>query len=196
MGWPVRIRAVVFDMDGTLVESRLDYAAMKSDMELPPDEPVLESLARITDPARLARCHEILDMHERRGAEQAVWINDAESLLATLRSAGLKLGIVTRNSRVASELVLSRLACPIQDVMTRDDAPHKPDPTAIRNLCQRWSVAPSECVMVGDYLFDILAGRGAGCGTVLFAPDEPPEYAHEADHVVTHLRQIEPLLQL
>lgn len=186
----MRIRAVVFDMDGTLVESQLDYAAMKREMELPPDEPVLESLARIVDPDRLARCHGILAVHERLGAERATWIDGAEPLLGGLRAAGLHLGIVTRNSRPASDLVLTRLDCPIRDVMTRDDAPHKPDPTAILNLCRRWDVRPHECVMVGDYLFDILAGRAAGCGTILFAPDERPDYAHEADHTVSHLLEV------
>jgi len=177
-------------MDGTLIESRLDYAAMKRDMELPPEEPVLESLARIGDPDRLARCHEILAVHERIGAERATWIEGAVPLLDGLLEAGLYLGIVTRNSRDASDLVLTRLECPIRDVMTRDDAPHKPDPTAILNLCRRWDVNPAECVMVGDYLFDILAGRAAGCGTILFAPGERPDYAHEADHTVTHLGDV------
>ncbi len=195
MPWPVRIRAVVFDMDGTLVESQLDYVAMKRDMELPPDEPVLESLARIEDPARLARCHEVLAVHERRGAEAAFWIDEAEELLESLLAADLRLGIVTRNSRAASELVLTRLGCPIRDVMTRDDAPHKPDPAAILKLCHQWTIPPEECVMVGDYLFDILAGRGAGCGTVLYAPRERPDYAHEADHVVPRLGDINRLVR-
>ena len=182
-------------MDGTLVESELDYVAMKREMHLPPDQPILESLAHVTDPAHRARCDEVLARHEREGSERAEWIAGAEQLLGQLGAWKLPLGIVTRNSRPATELVLGRLGCPIRDVMTRDDAPHKPDPTAILKLCERWDVAPSECVMVGDYLFDLLAGRAAECGTVLFSRGEPPDYAHEADHVIADLIDLLALVQ-
>jgi HAD superfamily hydrolase (TIGR01549 family) len=195
MPWPQRIRAVIFDLDGTLVESELDYQTMKREMRLPLDQPILESLAEVSDPAHRALCDEVLARHERAGSERAEWIAGAEQLLQQLDAWSLPLGIVTRNSRPATELVLGRLSCPIRDVMTRDDAPHKPDPTAILKLCDRWEIAPSECVMVGDYLFDLRAGRAAACGTVLFSRGEPPAYAHEADHVIADLLDLLALVQ-
>ncbi len=117
------IGGVVFDMDATLVDSRLDYVAMKTEMGLPLDQPVLESLAKISDPATTERCLRILARHEREAAETAWWIDGAVDLLGHLLGAGLSVGIVTRNSRVAAELTLGRLGSPVRDLLTRDDAP-------------------------------------------------------------------------
>ena len=49
--------------------------------------------------------------------------------------------------------------------------------------------------MVGDYLFDILSGEGAGTSTVLMVGDKPaPEYAAKADHVIRRLRDLLPII--
>lgn len=189
------IAGVVFDMDATLVDSRLDYVAMKTEMGLPLDQPVLESLAKISDPATTERCLTILARHEREAAETAWWIDGACELLEHLIGAGLSVGIVTRNSRVAAELTLGRLGSPVRDLLTRDDAPHKPDPAAIHILCSRWALPPARVVMVGDYLFDVQAGRNAGAGTLLFATEQTDDADRRlavelADGVVTHLSQV------
>ena len=54
---------------------------------------------------------------------------------------------------------------------------------------------PHDAWMVGDYLFDIQAGRAAGARTVLLiSQDPPPDYAKEADHVIRTLPELLPLL--
>ena len=81
------IRGVIFDLDGTLADSRLDFVAMRHEMELPPDVPILEALTRL-DPLHADRCRAILHRHELAGAERAVLLPGvAELYMRCIRAA-------------------------------------------------------------------------------------------------------------
>lgn len=162
------IAGVIFDLDGTLVESCLDFEAMRVEMELPPGVAILEALDEM--PAtRRARCVEILDRHERQGVERAHLMPGADVLCAALRQRGIRQAVLTRNSRPCTLATLSRFGLEFDPVVTREDAPPKPDPTAILEICHRWKLPAQQVVMLGDYVFDLEAGRAAGCRTVLFS---------------------------
>jgi len=81
-------------------------------------------------------------------------------------------------------------------VMTRDDSLPKPHPDGVHKACARMRLTVAELMVVGDFRFDILAGKAAGARTVLLtngrsslmAPGDP-----EPDYTVTCLEE---LLQL
>jgi len=191
------IRGVIFDLDGTLVDSRLDFDAMRLEMELPPNLPILESLARL-EPRHAARCHEILHRHELEGAERAILLPGVRELVAALHVRGIQQAVATRNSRRITETTLSKLDLPFDLVLTRDDGPVKPDPWAIHEGARRWSVATEEIVVVGDHRYDVECGRAAGSRTVLLThPNDARSYANteQADLVLASLAEHEVLLE-
>jgi HAD superfamily hydrolase (TIGR01509 family) len=172
------IRGIVFDLDGTLVDSRLDFDAMRREMELPADLPILEALASL-QPSHAARCRAILHRHELEGAERAASLPGARELLAILQSRGIRQAIATRNSRQITDATLMKLGLELEMVLTRDDGPVKPDPWPMLQACERWGLMPGEVVVVGDFRFDVESGRAAGCRTVLLThPNEPASYAN------------------
>lgn len=168
--------AVIFDLDGTLVDSRLDFAAMRAEMGLPTGIPILESLKDLP-PLERARHEEILLRHEWEGARAAVLFPGAASLLNELTNRGYPLAIVTRNAREPAINCLERLGIlpHFSQVIAREDGPHKPDPWAIQHICQTWNRPPSQTAMVGDFHFDLRAGRNAGAWAVLFTAGQPVE---------------------
>jgi len=167
------IRGLIFDLDGTLVDSQLDFDLMRAEMELPPG-PILESIAALpTEQAK--RCHVILRQHEVAGAERATLLPGVTQLLQRAMEREIPIGIVTRNSREISMAVLQRLEIKHDILITRDDGPIKPDPWAVRHICQIWDVPAHQVVMIGDYQFDVLSGRGAGARTVLLTHPVPPQ---------------------
>src|SRR5689334_1587307 len=96
------IRGVIFDLDGTLVNSGLDFAAMRREMGLGGGLPLLEAIAELPDDdAR--RCWEILDAHERAGAERATLIPGVVDFLDELHEHGIKRAILTRNARTTTQ---------------------------------------------------------------------------------------------
>ena len=164
------IRGVIFDMDGTLVDSRLDFESMRREMDLPVGSPILEALERLPD-EDAARCRQILHRHELAGADRATLLPGVIELRAALAQRGLRQALATRNSREITTAALARLKLPFEIALTRDDGPVKPDPWPVLHVCQQWRVSPSDVVVIGDYRFDIECGRAAGSRTVLLTHD-------------------------
>lgn len=183
-------RGVIFDLDGTLVDSALDFDHMRREMGFSPGTPVLEGIAAL-GAEEAARCWTILEAHERAGCQRATCMPGAAELLADLTVQGFHRGLLTRSSRRFTAELIERLGLQFDAVMTRDDAPPKPDPAAIWRICEKWGIRPAEAAMVGDYRFDLEAGRAAGARTVLYTAgrsrESLPEWAAQADFVLSAL---------
>ena len=162
------IRGVIFDLDGTLVDSALDFDLMRQEMRLEPGQPLLETLATLGE-ERARECRQILQRHERAGADRATTIPGVEAVLAELQSRQIRTAVFTRNARQMALDTLDRLGLKVDLVIAREDAPAKPDPAGIWKACELWGLDCRQVAMVGDYAFDIEAGRRAGAWTVLYA---------------------------
>jgi HAD superfamily hydrolase (TIGR01509 family) len=191
----VTIRGVVYDLDGTLVDSGLDFPAIRREMALPEGVPILEALAEIPPGERLDECLRILARHEHEAAERATLMPGAAELVAHLASQNVPQAIFTRNSRRCSTRMLERVGLAFSWVLCREDGPPKPHPAGLLKLCDIWRVDPADVLFVGDYLHDINAGRAAGVRTVLFAPGKLPQYAPLADFVIRSLGEMVGLVE-
>lgn len=190
------IRGLVFDLDNTLVDSRLDFQAMRREMGLPDGLPILEAIDRL-DPVQADRCREILHQHELAGAARATLLPGVRELLAAIEMRGLSYAIATRNSLRITRATLSGVALACDLVLTRDCGPVKPDPWPVQFACRTWGILPAEAVVIGDYKFDIQSGRAAGAHTVLLTHDEDPAaYPNDerADLVLSSLASYPQLL--
>lgn len=183
------MRGAIFDLDGTLVDSRLDFAAMRRDLAFDPGAPILEAIAQIGDATERRRLEAIVHAHECAGADRATPYPGAHELLAALAARGIPVAIFTRNSREITLRTLARAGLDVPLVVSREDAPPKPDPAGLFLILKRWGLAPHEALFIGDYLFDLEAGRRAGVPTVLFAPIEP-DFDHDHAEVVTSLAEL------
>ncbi|MBA4017704.1 MAG: phosphatase [Pirellula sp.] len=168
-----RIRGVVFDMDGTLVDSALDFDAMRAEMGLPAELPILETIASLVE-HEAERCREILHRHEHGGAERAVVMRGAVEFLRALDELGVRRAVWTRNSRAVALATLRRTGLEFETVLARDDAPAKPDPAALIELARAWDLPHGEILVIGDYVFDMEAGRRAGSRTALYTAGAAP----------------------
>jgi HAD superfamily hydrolase (TIGR01509 family) len=191
-------RAVIFDLDGTLAESRLDFDAIRTEIGLAPGLPILEQLAD-AGPAERARAEVIMRRHERKAIADATLTDGCADLLGHLAARKIPIGILTRNIREVVETFARTFAFRFAAIYTREDGPHKPAPDGVLALCAQLSARPQETLTVGDYKFDVEAGRRAGCRTVLLRA-EPLTAAEHAewgspDLVVSSLRELLPLFR-
>lgn len=188
----------IFDMDGTLTVANHDFAAIRSALDLPQDRPILEALAQL--PAaeaqpRWAKLYEI----EWEIAQTTQAQPGAGELLERLRSNhDNRIGILTRNSKSSADRTLA--ACGLleffapEHILSRDCCAPKPQPDGILQLLQRWESTPDRGVMVGDYIFDLLAGRNAGTATVHLDVTGTFEWPEHTDFCAKELAELSRML--
>jgi HAD superfamily hydrolase (TIGR01549 family) len=155
---------------------------------------ILERIQGLSGAQRV-QAEAILARHETEAATRSQPIDGIVPLLRRLDQHGVRLGLVTRNSRKTVDLIQARLRLPFSAIVTREDAPPKPAPDPILLACRRLAVAAHETLFVGDFEFDMLAGRRAGVRTVLLRNPVQP-FSHNADHLIASLAEIPRLLGL
>jgi phosphoglycolate phosphatase len=213
------IRGVVFDLDGTLIDSREDIAraANRALATLGFAELPLETIASYVGdgaPKLLERAAGIDPNDARLGQLYAAFLADysAHPIVNTRVYPGVfetfaalsdyPLALCTNKPRRTTELVLNGLGLEpyFRAVLAGDDLPRrKPDPLPIQHLAERLGVLPVELAVVGDGAQDIEAGRRAGARTPgLRHGIQPFErlLAAGPDHVIESLVELLPLLRL
>jgi phosphoglycolate phosphatase len=180
------IRALIFDLDGTLIDSRADIArsanralAALGFAELPLEtisefvgdgaSKLLERAARIgpDDPRVAPLLRVFLDEYAAHPVVTTTVFPGAREALEAL--SALPLALCTNKPRVTTELVLRALDLEryFRAVVAGDDLPRrKPDPLPISHLAERLGVPAAHVLVVGDGAQDIEAGRAAGARTV------------------------------
>lgn len=161
----------IFDLDNTLANSAIDFNAMRQQLGLPLGKGMLEEIdARPAPEAAVLRRR--LAALEREYALRAQPLPGVHALLTSLVERSFRLGILTRNSHANALQTLA--VCDLAQffdsahVLGRDEAAPKPDPDGIRKLLAAWGVGPATAVMVGDFRYDLEAGRRAEVATIYY----------------------------
>lgn len=160
----------IFDLDGTLTVAVHDFDALRDELDLPRGHGILEAIDALPEAARRDRLARV-EAWEWEHAERAVAEPDAVALLDALRARGARLAVLTRNRHAIAwrTLEVAGLAgyfAP-ETCLGRDEAEPKPSPDGVLRLLAAWGARPDDAVMVGDWKWDVIAGRAAGTATVL-----------------------------
>lgn len=184
------IKLVIFDLDGTLVDSALDFDLMREEMGLPKGMPILEELEKISDELEKKRLMDIVLKHELRGAHAAVTFPGVEESLNVLRDYRIKTAILTRNAKTPVEITLAKMSHDFDFVITRDhDVPAKPAPDGLFEICRQLTIPIENSIYVGDYKFDLDAAKAAGMRSVLYAPG-PKDFESDATFVIRTFHEL------
>ena len=185
--FPENIQGVLFDLDGTLLDSAPDlYAALKAQCDemqvvAPPYAMVREVVSRgsrailrcafpdIDDAALAALVPRYLELYQVMMAEHTRPFDGVDELLSSLESQGIRWGVVTNKPGFLTDDLLVRIgwAPRAAAVVSGDTLPvKKPDPAPVLLACERAGLDPSRCLFVGDDRRDVMAGAAAGLYTV------------------------------
>lgn len=184
----------IFDLDGTLTLPVHDFAAIRSELGIPAESDILgwlEALPPETGRPLLRRLDEI----ETELAENVEPAPGAISLLHSLHARGYPLGILTRNLQSIAQRCLTALGVadffPPRCIVGRQEARPKPDPDGIFYLLTHWNAQSSDSLIVGDYRYDLLAGRAADIATIHVDPTGEYAWPESSDLCVNSLHTIE-----
>ena len=214
--------AVLFDLDGTLIDSAPDLAGTGNDMRLArglaplPYEhfrPMVGAGARgmvgialqvgPSDAGFTELRDEFLARYEQRMTQQTQVFEAMRPVLAALQAQGLPWGIVTNKAQRFTDPLVRALGLHAQAavVISGDTTPHaKPHPAPLLEAARQMALLPQHCIYVGDDLRDVQAGRAAGMGTAAAAwgylGAGEPIAAWGADHVIESPDQLLNLLTM
>lgn len=178
------MRLAIFDVDGTLVDSRamitasLRQAFAAASLAAPPPERMLSIVGLSLLDAMKTLAPELEDQAHRHMADAyrtAFWqlrasgshpedlFVGARDLLDELRQSGVTLGIATGKSRrgIAHLVQTHGLDGWFATVQTSDDHPSKPDPSMVRAALAETGCDPAATMVVGDTGFDVAMARNA-----------------------------------
>jgi len=180
-------RTILFDFDGTLVPSlelwlqAFQYALAQYDRTLP-DQTIIDRFyyreyADICAEFDLPSGPELRD-HVHDGLtisfQKAGLYEGVQQLIESCRASDMKVGLVTTSPRLQVMVVLTRLGIAglFDTIVTGDDVTHcKPHPEPVLLALSNLSESHDATLFVGDYIFDVVAGRAAGTKTALFLPE-------------------------
>ena len=187
----MQIKAVIFDLDGTITQPFFDFDNIREEIGLARDSgPLLESMEKMTSQQR-QNAEKILHYHEQKAVTESKLNANAKQTLSALRSAGINIGILTRNKRENALAVAKKHELEFDTVIGREDGPVKPDAFGVLRICEQFDVEPKETMLVGDYLFDLLSAKAAGAVAVLLANhSQADEFAEHADFCVEDISRI------
>lgn len=178
-------KLAVFDVDGTLVDSRLSIAEAMSQaftaLGLPAPsyaetrrivglslEPAIAVLAPELGRDRyplLAQAYKDAFIANREAGLAEPLYEGAREIVTQLRADGWRLGVATGKARRGVEAFLERHGFEgmFDAAFCADDGPGKPDPHMLRLVIDAVDATPAETIMIGDTSFDMAMARAADC---------------------------------
>ena len=198
---PFRAKAVLFDFDGTLTApGALDFRVIKKEIGCPQDTPVLEFIEELNDPVRAREIEKKLVRMELDAAANSVPNEGAEEIVEFLKSKGIRIGIITRNSLCSVEKALKNFDRVAQEdfdvIVSRDDHVRpKPSGDGVLYAARRFGIEPEHIVVAGDFVFDIQAGNQAGAVTVYLDPRGMREDV-ESDFTIRSLTELKKIVRM
>lgn len=204
-----RMKAVIFDMDGVLIDSeKAHQEAEITTLRQFGIEVTVDDLKPFAGANRDSfkqgiserfgaidwnRFYEIKDKMLFNLVEQVESIPGVVDLLRQIKQAGMKTGLGTSSQRSLMDFVVDRFAFrPLFDelVCTNDITRGKPDPEIFLVCAERLQVDPRDCVVIEDSVNGIKAAKAAGMYSLAITTTFDPHELHEAHRVINRFDEI------
>ena len=189
------IRAVIFDLDGTLLIMKLKVKETKEKLiqrlreigvnidRIDPKIPTENIVSEVIKEYGFSRDYlmklvdEVYIPYELEAAETAELRDGMKEVLTELKAMGFKLAVASNNSRHGVHLALENTSIKkfFDVIVTRTDVNRmKPDGALIAETLRRLNVKPSEAIYIGDTIYDILAARKVGVKSIAISGGAQP----------------------
>ena len=208
----IRPEAILFDLDGTLVDTAADFVLVLNSQRAKHNYPPLPSQIirdTVSDGARaLTRLAfggepgqagfetkrlELLELYAEKAGDQAKLFDGMNDVLRHFEALSIPWGIVTNKPKRFTDILLDKLSLSSRSAITLcpDDVKNaKPDPESLFLACNRLHCRPENTFYVGDHERDIIAGKAANMKTIAagygYILDKRNVSGWQADYEIDH----------
>jgi HAD superfamily hydrolase (TIGR01509 family) len=181
-GFSFRLRGVIFDLDGTIVEVPYDWSRIRADLGTS-GLPVLSYLDRLEEPER-SRKWRLLQQYEDEATKKARLKEGTTGFLQFLTRRGLKTALVTNNSRDNCRFLMRKFRLQFDQVLSRESGLWKPSGAPFEEVMRRLGLKKEECAVVGDSLFDLQAADEAGIEKVFLISQDKDKFSSSRAEII------------
>ncbi|WP_333003607.1 HAD family hydrolase [Vibrio coralliilyticus] len=185
-----KIKAIVFDLDNTLVTSNLDFHWLRTQVGCPKEVDLLTFIDELDCSQSAIRAKQLVLQHELDDADHSSPMPGCHDLLDFITHHNLHTAIITRNCQQASQRKIEHNQLNISRVISREHFPPKPAPDALLALAKEWQLDPQQILYVGDYVYDLQAASNACMPSCLVTHGKPSTFTQHASLTVNHLSEL------
>jgi HAD superfamily hydrolase (TIGR01549 family) len=154
------LRGVIFDLDGTLVDTHYDWNLIRKQIGVE-NLPILSHIHNLKGKLK-EQAMRILESFEKHATKRARLNPGIKELLRMLSEKGIKKAIVTNNSRKTVDYLVTKWGLSFDHIVTRDDGVWKPSGKPLELALERLRLGKDEVLYVGNSEHDRIASENAG----------------------------------
>ena len=171
----MKLKCVIFDLDGTIVDVPYDWDKIKAELETK-GRPILYYLNSLEEPEKSEKWR-ILEKYEDEATKKAELKRGMHELLDLLNKKGIKKVVVTNNSRKNVVYLLAEFKLSFDCVISRESGLWKPSGAPFLDVMKRFGLKKEECSVIGDSPFDAKAANEAGISKVFILSENRKRFA-------------------
>ncbi|MGE5342781.1 MAG: HAD family hydrolase [Candidatus Omnitrophota bacterium] len=158
------IKLAIFDMDGTIVESYLNWKQIREELGVEEGGNILKEIYRGEQTNKIKL--DILEKYEKENTLKTKPIHGILDFLFYLKSRNILTALITNNNFENTDFLIRKFNLNFDRVITREMKLWKPDPDAFLYVMKSYNCAPCETISIGDSHYDVRASMAAGISQI------------------------------
>ena len=185
---PRKLKGAIFDMDGTLVDAPYDWKSIKEELNTQ-GKPILTHIQGLEEPEKSQRWKQ-LENFEKVATRKAVIKEGMREFLVFLKARGLRVALVSNNSRENVEYLLHKFHLSFDLVLSRESGLWKPSGAPFHAVLKELKLDREECCVIGDTFFDIEAAKDAGIDKVFILNEDREKFAGTPAEIFVDVKEL------
>ena len=189
----MKLRGVIFDMDGTVVDVSYDWNEIKAELATQ-GKPILAFLSSLEEPEKSEKWR-VLERYEDEATMKAKLKPGIARFLDFLSERGIKKALVTNNSKKNVDFLLKKFDLEFDRVISRESGLWKPSGAPFAAVLEKLGLKREECCVIGDSHFDVKAANEAGISCVLILNEDKERFASTNAEVFSTVGELQERLR-
>jgi HAD superfamily hydrolase (TIGR01549 family) len=174
------IKLAIFDMDGTVFESHLDWEKIRRDLRIKSN--ILQEIYK--DNRVNHKKLQKLEQYEEENSLKTIPIRGISGFLSFLKKNDISTVLVTNNNKNNTEFLLKKFDLAFDSVMTREEKLWKPSPEPFFYMMDSFHCKQDETISIGDSHYDVMASKEAGIEHIFIIKNERQLQLTDTDNIV------------
>lgn len=189
-----KLKAAIFDLDGTVVDAPYDWKKIKEELNTQ-GRPILPYIQDLKEPEKTQKWKQ-LENYEKEATEKAVLKLGIQEFLLFLKKKGLKLALVTNNSKKNVLYLLGKFNLAFDLVLSRESGFWKPSGAPFKAVLEKLRLSQEDVCVIGDTFFDIEAAKDVGIDKVFILNSNREKFASAPAKIFADVESLKRYLQI